>query len=219
MKVIESSNERSITIVFVILLVSLLMVGGVWAARAAYATIPDSSGVIHACYDMGNGTLRVIDTEAGEACRPQETALSWNQKGPQGQVGPRGPEGPRGPSDGYVTSLRGGPGIAVDNSVDVLSLSLPAGDYMLSATARVQRNQAGTSRVVCDLNVGGGPFQTGYVESLDGIEEAATIAATNGVSVSPGEKVQLTCFSIGDNGSLVTHADLTAIRVGTVTRQ
>lgn len=33
------------------------------AAGIAYATIPDSTGVIHACYDP-NGTLRVVDTQS-----------------------------------------------------------------------------------------------------------------------------------------------------------
>jgi hypothetical protein len=210
---VNGRSIRSIAKMSMILLIGLLMVGAMWAARAAYATIPDTGGVIHACYDAGNRVLRVIDTEAGEACRSQETALSWNQTGPQG------PEGPRGPSDGYVTSLTGGPGIEVDQNVDVLSLSLPAGDYMLSASARVQRDRPGTSRVVCDFRVGGGPFATGYVESLDGADAVATIAATNGVSLSADEMVHLTCFAIGDDGSLVTHADLTATRVGTVTRQ
>lgn len=208
--------SASITFFVGILLLGLL---ASWAVRAAYAGIPDSGGVIHACYDPGNGALRVIDSEAGEMCRPKEMALSWNRTGPQGPEGPEGPRGARGPSDGYVSSLRGGPGIEVDQMVNVLSLSLPAGDYMLSGSARVQRGQDGTSSVVCDFRVGGGPFATGYAERVDGVNDVATIAATGGVSVSSGEMVHLTCFAIGDSGSRVTHADLTAIRVETVTRQ
>lgn len=209
MRILNERPVRLVTAMIAILLISLLAVGVVSAVRIV-SSIPDSAGVIHACYDSGNRMLRVIDTEAGEACRSQDTELSWNKTGPQG---------PPGPSDGYVTSLRGGPGINVDSIVDVLSLSLPAGDYMLSASARVQRDRPGTSRVVCDITVAGGPFQTGYVERLDGPDAVATIAATNGVSLSSGEMVDLTCFAIGDEGSLVTHADLTAIRVGAVTRQ
>lgn len=211
--------RRSITILFLILSISLLVAGGLWVARVAYANIPDSGGVIHACYDAGNGTLRVIDTEAGETCRPQETALSWNQEGPQGPEGPSGPEGPPGPSDGYVKSLRGGTGIEVNGTVNVLSLSLPAGDYILSTTALVQRNQAGISTVICDLRVGGGPFATGYVERLDGADAVATLAATSGVSLSTDEMIHLSCFASGADGTFVTLADLTAVRVGTVTRQ
>jgi hypothetical protein len=62
--------------------VVLLAVG----AGIAYATIPDAGGVIHGCY-MKDGTLRVIDSDAGQSCRNNETALNWNQTGPQGHPG------------------------------------------------------------------------------------------------------------------------------------
>jgi hypothetical protein len=205
---------RSIKTMLVFLLIGLLMAGGMWAVRVAYATIPDAGGVIHTCYDPGNRTLRVIDTEAGEACRPQDMALSWNQAGPQG------PEGPRGPSDGYVTSLI--PSNAKnlhDHSESVLSLSLPAGDYILSASVRVDRTQPGTSTVFCDIIPGGGPFPTGYREVLEGDGATATIAVTSGFSLSSDEIVNLLCHAFGDEGTFAALADLTAIRVGTLTRQ
>ena len=47
----------------------------------AYATIPDSNGVIHGCYNsgtsriMGTGSLRVIDT--GGTCASNETAINF----------------------------------------------------------------------------------------------------------------------------------------------
>jgi hypothetical protein len=54
--------------------VVLLAVGG----SIAWATIPDSSGVVHACYKK-NGDLRVIDPSASKAdqsqCKHDETAL------------------------------------------------------------------------------------------------------------------------------------------------
>jgi hypothetical protein len=63
----------------------------------AYANIPGANGVIHGCYDTSTGTLRVIDFEAGQKCRvPGESALNWNQTGPQGPQGPTGPAGPQG---------------------------------------------------------------------------------------------------------------------------
>jgi hypothetical protein len=54
----------------------LVSIGGV-----AYATIPDGNGVISACYDNGSGDLRVIDAEAGDSCRADETPIEWTQKG------------------------------------------------------------------------------------------------------------------------------------------
>src|SRR5437016_737383 len=68
----------------------------------AYATVPDSSGVIHACYKIdgkgqltGDGDLRLIDPSSTKpeaaACTKNEAALNWNQIG---QTGPAGPQGP-----------------------------------------------------------------------------------------------------------------------------
>ncbi len=56
----------------------LALAGGV-----AYATIPDANGVIHGCYSMTSGRLRVIDSGAGQACTPCEKPLNWSQAGAQ----------------------------------------------------------------------------------------------------------------------------------------
>jgi hypothetical protein len=68
-------------------------------AGVGYASIPDSVGVIHGCYD-NKGTLRVIDTQAGGACKNNETPISWSQSGPQGPPGENGTNGTNGVS-GY----------------------------------------------------------------------------------------------------------------------
>jgi Collagen triple helix repeat (20 copies) len=84
----------------------LLLVAGM----VAFASIPDSAGVIHGCYATKNGALRVIDT-ATQTCAKGEIALSWNQVGPigpqgiQGIQGPIGLTGPQGP-----IGLTGAPG-------------------------------------------------------------------------------------------------------------
>jgi hypothetical protein len=83
----------------VLLIVAALVAVG---AGAAYATIPDSAGVIHACYGS-NGALKVLDTAQGQ-CAKNETALAWNQRGPQGPPGPIGATGPQGPA-GTVATL------------------------------------------------------------------------------------------------------------------
>jgi hypothetical protein len=67
-------------------LVASLVVVVVAAVRAA---IPDPSGVIHACY-RANGNLRLVDKSG---CTSAETALTWNQTGPQGPAGTPGPQG------------------------------------------------------------------------------------------------------------------------------
>jgi hypothetical protein len=55
----------------------LLVCGGV-----AYATIPDSGGMINGCYIKANGALRLIDTEAGQACTRAEIPIAWTKSAP-----------------------------------------------------------------------------------------------------------------------------------------
>lgn len=85
-------------------LVGVGLAGG--AAAVAVATVPDSSGVIHACVtvsDSGGGApitngpnVTVIDPSAGQACTGFQQAISWNVSGPQGQPGQTGAQGPPG---------------------------------------------------------------------------------------------------------------------------
>lgn len=53
-----------------------LVAGGV-----AFAAIPDSTGVIHSCYNNYSGDVRIIDSSTG-SCYGDETALNWNQSAP-----------------------------------------------------------------------------------------------------------------------------------------
>jgi len=69
-------------------------------ASVAYAAVPDSNGVIHACYRTSSGDigrLRIIDTAKKQACKSYESNLTWNHTGPQGLQGPQGLTGPQGP--------------------------------------------------------------------------------------------------------------------------
>jgi hypothetical protein len=83
-------------------LASASMIGSILfvvAGTIAFASIPDSVGVIHGCFKTQSGQLRVIDAATAQ-CSPSETAISWNQIGPQGPQGPAGPQGPPGQSQG-----------------------------------------------------------------------------------------------------------------------
>lgn len=52
----------------------VLVVGG-----TAWASIPDSNGVIHGCRKNVDGSVRVVDTDAGQTCPNGYTALNWGQ--------------------------------------------------------------------------------------------------------------------------------------------
>lgn len=82
--------------------VRVLALGGValgLSSATVLGAIPHStSNEIHACYGEGNGRVRIIDAEAGAACKSAEVPLSWNQAGPPGPAGAEGPIGPAGPA-------------------------------------------------------------------------------------------------------------------------
>lgn len=59
---------------------------------AAWATIPDSTGVIHGCISATSGNLKVVDPPTTN-CAPSEAALDWNQQGPPGAPGSQGSPG------------------------------------------------------------------------------------------------------------------------------
>jgi hypothetical protein len=67
-----------------------LAVAGV--AYAGYTAIPSSDGTISACADDHTGALRVIDTDAGDACTKHENPIEWNQRGRAGPPGVSGYE-------------------------------------------------------------------------------------------------------------------------------
>lgn len=65
----------------------LVLFGTTWV-------LAQSTGTIYACVDpLGN--VRIV--AEGESCRPNESPLSWNDQGPQGDPGPQGPQGDPGP--------------------------------------------------------------------------------------------------------------------------
>jgi unsaturated pyranuronate lyase len=79
----QGENERAIGVVVLTTLLLGAMVTG------AFASIPDSSGVIHACPQPKTGAItKVINTNAGQTCAKNERPLNWNQAGPRGPVGP-----------------------------------------------------------------------------------------------------------------------------------
>ncbi len=122
----------------------IALAGACVAAGIAYASVPDSDGVIHGCYAK-DGSLRVVDTDASQSCDKKETSLTWNQTGPAGPVGATGatgetgatgPAGPPGPSNAYVnygTNMTIGERL----TVTVASVTLPRGSYTLSASVDV----------------------------------------------------------------------------------
>jgi hypothetical protein len=210
----------------------------VFGIASAQASIPDTGGVIHGCYD-NKGALRVIDS-AASACKNGETALDWNQTGPQGPTGPIGPQGPQGaqgaqgpqgpPGQSGAQGPAGPPGspgtatvfvtrrtgdvILNTSGVQVMSLSVPAGSYLISAQVQLFNFDGDFQTATCSLSTGDqvqarlgslGDAHTTAVPLVD----AATFATSATISVTcaafkgtsgdgdqPGNKSTLTATEV-----------------------
>lgn len=145
-----------------------VLVGGGTAAGAAIAAGPVSSGVVSACYKTvaaSNGSHTVVLEDTGHTCPSGYTHATWNQKGqtgPQGPVGPAGPQGPQGPQGLVGPQGPRGPSAGFTASTDdvvltngtadtsVVSLTLPAGSYIVQAKL-VPFISSGVDSMHCDL--------------------------------------------------------------------
>jgi hypothetical protein len=155
-RIVMSRSHKRLWIV----VLSAIGLGLTAGAGVATAAIPDSGGVIHGCYDRA-GALRVIDTATTPGCSRRETALNWNQTGPEGPQRAAGPGGPTG-----ATGATGPPGTNGTNGTDGVS-----GYQVVAATSADDSTSPKVSGAVCPagkLPVGGG-FNT----SLPAIDESA----------------------------------------------
>jgi len=117
-------------------LVALAVGGAIFGlATAVQADISDS-GTIHSCYAK-DGSLRVIDTSAGQSCNTKkETQLDWAQNGQKGATGATGPTGSAG-----ATGPKGATGAAGSD---------PTADAFVSKFG-TNTNQAAAGRNECIL--------------------------------------------------------------------
>jgi hypothetical protein len=191
------------------------------AVGVAYASIPDSNGVIHGCYQKNNGQLRVIDP-AVSSCNDSETALQWSQtgpQGPQGPTGPQGPEGPQGPAgpEGPSGSTAFGGFAEVNASASegvpdvtgtIGTLQLPAGKYAIFAKVNFNfiENDSALDFVLCSL-IAESDVDRGALGTQDGGEQPTGVLsfillhefAVDGV-------VEVACSDGGDD-ELFDHSD------------
>lgn len=199
---------------------ALLLVGGV-----AYATIPDSGGVFHGCYNTNPsrgplGALRIIDTGQGQTCGTSESAVAWSQTGPKGATGAQGPQGgagPAGPSDGgnggsgsqTVTVPAGGTA-----TVGFATGTLPAGNYLYTASVYVEPNGASVKAACFAVGTGQGWGASGVgttvVSSPEWIPDVGTL------SLPSAQSAVISCDESGGVNSYKVRGTVNLVRVGTL---
>jgi hypothetical protein len=209
---------------------ALLVVAGV-----AYATIPDSGGVIHGCYSRSGGSLRVIDASVTN-CSKTETALDWNLQGqqgpqgtngaagpqgpagPQGAPGPQGPAGPAGPSGlshGYLASTSSVPISQAPAFSEVALLSgVPDGNYMVSAQIGAVDSGGSNPAIRCRVSVNGSVL-SGTDSKAPGVDDEATLTIVSAAAMNGGgNSVSVSCETV--DSTTTADANLTLVRVDTL---
>ena len=182
------------------------------AAGVAYATIPDSFGVVNTCYKNGNGDLRAVDAAAD--CRTNETHL------PLGS-----------PTRGYATSDSSFPGVELgETSATVASVSLTAGRYLAHAKVNINNGNTGASGstfVPCSMRIQGTTTNLDQIwivlpsaASADG-STSASVGLQAAVSLSSGAVLEVICASIPRpggpaDGIYARYRQLDAISVDTL---
>jgi hypothetical protein len=151
------------------------------AVSAAWASIPDSSQTIHACYTNVGGILRVIDTDRGQTCKRWETPLDWSAAPPAG---------PGALPDSYVVNLQGGIQVA-DQDSPVLELNLPPGKYQVTGKVQISNGGFESRKVGCSLTPANEDGSPGDIGSQPGEDGAALHVARFD---DPGETGELTLF-------------------------
>ncbi len=149
-------------------------------AGAAWATVPDSAGVIHGCYQKNDGRLRVVDTASGQGCNQSEVPLQWSQTGPEGPPGPQGQQGPVGPSG--PAGPAGGPGPA--GPPGPASSAGLSGWVLVSNSIQAPPNAFTVGTVVCPTGTVplGGGYDSG---TTPGVDQPFVVTESRPVMVDP----------------------------------
>lgn len=205
------------------LVVAPVLVLAAAAVGIAYASIPDSGGVIHACYspngakDTNGAQLNIIDSDSA-SCAKNHQEVTWSQTGPQGDKGDKGDKGdpgdpgPAGPSAAFTNYGDGLHSIPEGGTQTVASLTLPAGNYTLMATAHVSED-GDTRFAQCELAPGNVNSTVALfpLHAVGGIRLPimGDVAAPNGTTVF------LRCWGL--DGPIRAAGNVTATQVGSIT--
>jgi hypothetical protein len=204
-----------------------IVAAGCVAVAIAYGAIPGAGAVIQGCYDSG-GNLKVVNALP---CPKSYTALSWNQQGVKGDTGATGATGKDGINgingvDGTngTDGTNGAPGAAGTSDVyhatkgpavtlagTLLSVSVPAGNYLVVATAAVLNLDGDPQTATCS-RVGG--FSTDV--RLGGVGDGAVfndvpIVDTVGLALPGTIAIECHGFAIVSGEARLTATKVTAL--------
>lgn len=154
---------------------------------------------------------------------PQGPTGAPGPRGPQGLTGATGPQGPAGPSNTFATAAEGFTAFLSPSSLStVMSKTVPAGNYVISAKTDLENASAGVRVAMCELAVPSGPIAaTRSYAALGAYGDAGyaeTVALDGTVTVASTTPVSIQCEGAGSNGDVAAGNDseLTLIQVGAI---
>jgi hypothetical protein len=201
---------------------------------AAYASIPDSGGVIHGCYGNASGAL-FLATSPSNTCHPGLTPLAWSQTGPQGPQGIQGvkgvdgtngidgtngsdgapgapgPTGAAGVSDAYIARQSG----SVDSSggKQILSLSVPSGSYVVMAKIDGTDEDQDYQTTTCTLSTGDQTAMRLNSSAFSEVDDIGALSLEDAATFTGTTTVTLNCTGYK---TVIADGVLTILRVGTL---
>jgi hypothetical protein len=175
----------------------------------------DADDVFNGCTKNSTGRLRPssVLVNATPACKANETPRTWNQSGQPG---------PTGPSDAFATYADEVPLPASGNFLTLAQLTLPAGQYVVTARGNFINSNAAVAAI---------PYCTIKWLSFLGDQAQAIIngtGETNLVALSTpdlpsGGTIEFRCTnntnSASDGDVVASTVRFVAVRVGTLTLQ
>jgi hypothetical protein len=204
-----SRRRRNLVVVVVAALTAL---GG--AAVLAWASVPDGTGAIQACYDKSNGLVRVIDPDVS-GCRRGELPIEWAVQGPAGEPGQQGEQGPQGEPgagvDGFTTTF--GPTPVPTSNVSTPALvilsGLPQGPSFATASLNVSNGSGQAVSLICAIGEAGPAYSFAVPGNMSGPGPYTALVSFSGRSNSTG--VPLGCHVWGDPANPVENVTVTGM--------
>jgi hypothetical protein len=187
------TRSRRVASIALVSTSALVVGGGAWA----WASVPDGSGVIHACYST-NGTLKqlvLVDPAKGTRCPGGYTALNFNQTGPQGPVGPQGVTGAQGPTGATgsqgPTGATGAQGPQGPQGPQGATGATGTGGHVYSAYTTTGGTQHGANQTIVSVVVPAGSYAvSGKAEMFDDGNDDEGVACAlklDGVQLDRGD--------------------------------
>jgi hypothetical protein len=140
-------------------------------------------------------------------------------RGPKGARGATGAQGPAGISNASSSSGPTNQDVASTdpaNPTAMATLTLSPGNYVIMANGWAQGSASGQATIHCGIDTGTG--DQGVGESLSGPAEGS-VATTLAVSLTATTTYRFNCYRVTAADMHLLRAQLTALRVGSITNQ